>query len=330
MLITHFFSNTIGDATGTVTVPNLSGGTTSVAATQLPRPSDWNSVHALAFTITGNTTNQSTYSGSGVTLSAQGGVVMGFSNSNLIIGAPLLSSYVPYWPASTSTQTLGAMGTSTASAFVFPVVLDDAIAFNAMKLPFSASFVSSTVSGQQTITSNFGLFSNNAGTLSLISSNSFSIAMTVSSVSATISLPTATGTTGYGYGTVSASTTANAQSLFGTAGNRVADLQFGNSMSLPAGLYWVGLHQRQSTSSAAVGLSTGLIGNAMNATSGMAPLGSNTANFTNSSAYHFGAHGVYTSTGSAGYSGTALPSSMLLSGFNNSINVMAMVTFMST
>jgi hypothetical protein len=225
---------------------------------------------------------------------------------------------------------MGAFGTSTASAMVFPFYVDDAMAFNCINLVISMSFVSSTVSGQQTIRNNFGIFSNNAGTLSLISSNSSSIAATVSSISATLSFPMTTSTTGYAYGTVQATGTAQAQSLFGTAGNRIVQMQFGNSMSLAPGMYWLGLQQWQSTSSAAVGVNTALVGNAMNGTSGVGPIGLSTAAYSASSAYHLGAHGVFTSTGLANHSGTNLPSTMALTGFNNNLNVMPLFTFVST
>ena len=332
MQITHFKSDTIADATGTVTFWN--GTTTgSAAATDLVRPSDWNSQHALAFTLTGNTTLTSTGSGSVIPFAASGNLAVGFSNGTLIFSAfgnATVSSLVPYFPASTSSQTAGAMGTSTASALVFPLPIVQDVSFNHVKILQSLSVVTSTISGQQTISSQFGLYSNNAGTLSQISSGSFSMALTVSSVSGTISFPSATGTSGYAYGTSSWSTTAQAQSLFGTAGNRAIDLQFGGNLSLAPNLYWMGVHQRQSTSSAAVGLSSGFVGNAMNGTTNVGPIGQSTANFSSNSAFHFGAHGFYTSTGSAGYSGTALPDSMLLSGFKNNVNVMPMVTFMST
>lgn len=332
MQITHALSLTVGDATGTATIWN--GATTSsIAATAVPRPTDWNSQHALMFTFGGNTTNASTVSGTAVPFAGTGGISIGGSNGSVLFSVgpnATVSTYVPYFPASTSSQTGGAKGTSTASAIVFPIPVYQDIAFNAMRILYSASYVTSTISGQHTISSGWGLYSNNAGTLSRISSGSFSMAMTVSSVSATVSLPNSTNSAGYTHTTLAITTTAQGQSLIGTAGNRVADLVFGGSMSLSPGLYYVGLHQRQSTSSANVGLSTAFIGNAMNATSGVGPMGSSTAAFSASSDYHLGAHGFYTSTGSAGYSGTTLPASMIMTGFNNNLNVMPMVTLLST
>jgi hypothetical protein len=256
---------------------------------------------------------------------------MSFSAPNPGGGAgATLSTWYPWFPASTSSQTMGALGTSTASAMVFPFIVVDAVAFNCINLLVSMSFVSSTAAGSQSITSRFGIFSNNAGTLSLISSNSMSFAISVSSVSATLSYPTGTDTTGYAYGTVSASATAQAQSLFGTAGSRIVQLCFSNSMSLDPGMYWLGLHQRQSTTSNAAGLNTALVGNAMNGTSGVGAIGFSTAAFSASTAYHLGAHGVFTSTGLANHSGTNLPSTMALTGFNNNLNVNPLFSFLST
>lgn len=145
-----------------------------------------------------------------------------------------------------------------------------------------------------------------------------------------MSYPSQTNTAGYTYTTLSGSTTAQIQSLFGTAGNRIVEMVFGNSMSLSQGIYWLGIHQRQSTVGYAGGLSSAMVGNAMNSTTAVGAIGQSTAKFTSNSAYHLGAHGVYSSTGSANYSGTNLPASMMLSAFNNNINVIPLITFMST
>ena len=286
------------------------------------------------------TLSQSSNAGS-VTLSVHGlvfnnanGVTFGTNAGTVTASIPLnatLSTFVPYFPASTSSITAGGFGTTSASAFVFPVILDQDLVFNHIKILQSFSMVSTTnSSGGHTISSQFGIYSNNAGTLSQISSGSLSFAFTGSSVSGTLSFASATGTTGYGYGTSSGSTTAQQQSLWGTAGARAVDMQFGGNMTLTPGIYWIGIHQRQSTSNTAIGLSTAFVGNAMNSTSNVGPIGQSTAAFSSNSAYHLGAHGFYTSTGSAGYGGTQLPSSMLFNGFNNNLNIMPSITFMST
>lgn len=52
--ISHAKSDTVADWTGTVTVGNSSGGTTTMQATDQVRPSDWNSAHAATLQITGS------------------------------------------------------------------------------------------------------------------------------------------------------------------------------------------------------------------------------------------------------------------------------------
>jgi hypothetical protein len=51
LTVQHVKSDTVADFTGTVTVNNSSGGTATVLATNLVRPSDWNSAHALTFNV---------------------------------------------------------------------------------------------------------------------------------------------------------------------------------------------------------------------------------------------------------------------------------------
>lgn len=47
MTVSHVKSNTIADWSGTVTVGNSTGGSTTMAASDMVRPSDWNSSHAI-------------------------------------------------------------------------------------------------------------------------------------------------------------------------------------------------------------------------------------------------------------------------------------------
>ena len=88
MLITHAKSLTVSPATGTLTIWN--GGTTSsIAASDVIQPNDWNSQHALSFVFGGNTTNISSVSGTQVPFAATGGVSIGASNGSLLISAPV-------------------------------------------------------------------------------------------------------------------------------------------------------------------------------------------------------------------------------------------------
>lgn len=69
--ISHIKSNTVADFTGTVTVLNSQGSTVTANATDLVRPSDWNSAHNFFQTISGNTAGSSTASGTNIVF--QGG-----------------------------------------------------------------------------------------------------------------------------------------------------------------------------------------------------------------------------------------------------------------
>jgi hypothetical protein len=65
MAISHIFTNAVPDATGTMTI--WYGATTvTVAATDVVRPSDWNSAHYQFMSATGNTAGQSTFSGTNI------------------------------------------------------------------------------------------------------------------------------------------------------------------------------------------------------------------------------------------------------------------------
>lgn len=87
MAIVHAFSNAVADATGTLTAWN--GATTaSIAATDVVRPSNWNSAHNVVYAMGGNTTNASSVSGTDVVIAGMGGVSVGGSNGSMIISAP--------------------------------------------------------------------------------------------------------------------------------------------------------------------------------------------------------------------------------------------------
>lgn len=92
MPISHVKSDTIGDMTGTVTVMNSVGSTATVAATDLIRPSDWNSAHNQYLTLSGNTAGQSTISGTNIVL--QGGDNITLS-ATTAAGAASAAAYAP-------------------------------------------------------------------------------------------------------------------------------------------------------------------------------------------------------------------------------------------
>ena len=82
MAVSHVKSNTIGDFTGTVTVLNSQGSTTTAAATNLVRPGDWNSAHNFFQTISGATGGDaSTASGTNMVIGGTNGVGVALSTA---------------------------------------------------------------------------------------------------------------------------------------------------------------------------------------------------------------------------------------------------------
>lgn len=308
---------------------------------------------SAGYFATGNTTNNSTTT---LALSSQlfnfaGGVTGGFSNGSVQISAPPVSSlvgasnisvstngstisvyevlannavtqYVPWWPASTSSQTIAAMGVSTGSVFVFPLtVYADYAAADVIQILQSASHVSSTVAGSITHGSQFGIYTLNAGTLSQISSGSYSIGITESSGSATFSYPASTNSAGYTYSTTSVSASGQAQSYFGTVGNRQNGMVFG-PQTFSQGLYWLAILATNSTNGFNGGLSTALVGNAMGAAQSATHWGQASSAGALSGALNW-FWGNYTVTQ------INLPATLATSNISNTIAVMPMVTFTS-
>lgn len=87
MAVSHVKSNTVGDWTGTVTVGNSNGSTMTIAATDLIRPVDWNSAHNQLYTLSGNTNNASTASGTNVVLQGVGGITLIGSTGTIGVSA---------------------------------------------------------------------------------------------------------------------------------------------------------------------------------------------------------------------------------------------------
>lgn len=320
--------------------------TASVAAPGAAAENNW--VNLLGANTAGNTTASGStigYSGINLTLSGTNGSVVNISapavssivgssgisistnGSSITIGKRLQSTYVPFFPASTNSQTLAALGATSGSARFFPIFISDNIAFNALRVMHNLSYATSSVSGQQTITYGYGLFSNNGGTLSSISSSSFSLAVTNSSVSNTVSYPVSTGTAGYTYTTLAQTTTANIQSVWGTAaGGRPLDLQFGNTMSLSSGQYWLGVNLRHSSSSANIGVSIAIGGNANALFNSLAPWGVASSAETTNSKYRvpYGGLGAYT------VSQSSLPNGVPLTQIAHTQTIMPLLSFLST
>lgn len=184
MAVSHIKSDTIADFTGTITGFNSQGSTTTIAATDLVRPSDWNSAHNQFYTLTGNTTGNSTASGTNVIFAGSGGVSVGGSTGTIVISCPsplTYSGFAPY--ADLGMVTIAtSQGTLSVEPMHIPNVQFDRIGF------IINNTNSSNSSGSHTLNFRLGIYTRNASTLSLVASQSTSYGVTHSGTAGSYSL----------------------------------------------------------------------------------------------------------------------------------------------
>jgi len=175
MAVSHVKSDTIADFTGTITGFNSQGSTTTIAATDLVRPSDWNSAHNQFYTLSGNTTNASTASGTNVVF--QGGQLITLGGSTGTIGIRAGFSGNTFWANLDTWQTKSGISNLTALTqrpIFFHMRLPNALTFNAMQVEVSRS------------TSNSNLFTMQAAIYTFVNSTQISrLASAQNSVSQT-------------------------------------------------------------------------------------------------------------------------------------------------
>jgi len=168
MALYHVKSNTVADFTGTVTGFNSQGSTTTLAATNLVRPADWNSAHMMAGTISGNTSGQSTYSGA-TNVVFQGGNNVTLSLATAASAATVLFSaanditrgnWEP-WPPIGGGVAFNTLGQN--SIYLQKLLPGVNVSFNNIERVVSGSTVSSTNSNAVTHTYHYGLYSKGTG-----------------------------------------------------------------------------------------------------------------------------------------------------------------------
>ena len=181
MALYHVKSNTVADFTGTVTGFNSQGSTTTLAATNLVRPADWNSAHMMAGTISGNTSGQSTYSGA-TNVVFQGGnnvtlsLATAASAATVVISAGAGAAYTKtfWYPYNEAVNVAGLHG--QASMVFNPLPLEDALSVDRVVMPLYFSN-SSNSTGTMSASIWFGIYTKNGNTLSLYASTSNSISL---------------------------------------------------------------------------------------------------------------------------------------------------------
>jgi hypothetical protein len=312
MAVSHIKSNTVADWTGTVTVGNSTGGTQTIAATDLVRPGDWNSAHNQYYTLSGNTTGNSTASGTNVIFAASGAASIGGSTGSIIISAPVMSTFEPVPWNGVSTNLVAAGNATSSPVSVWPFVVNHPVSAGIMDLAFSCAFLTvGTSSGRQTMGVGVGLYQRGAGTnstrLESITSQYIQYSVTGNNSSYSISQYTTTAYSGYGAAAQTNSGGSNISSQY--TGLKKIGVPINSYLS--PGQYYLAMMGTNSTSSINVGISLSYFGNIIaTQASAFAPMGSLSSAYTAGSNPDGGrwreGYGSWTSAGSV----TGLPASM--------------------
>lgn len=284
MSVAHVKSNIVADWTGTATVYNSAGATTTVAATDLVRPVDWNSGHNQRYTLTGNTNTafSSTASGTNVIYAASGaGLSIAGTNDTIIWSSPgAISFFKNFVDGAYQTTTI-----SGATSHAFPFNLPEPGSFSFVRIPVSMTSGASTslgtttttsqnISVQMTSTWNAAVYSiatgANSRSLQLVASgscswvarNSISISSgaagsgTVYTVTQGLTYSVEGNSTSTSSGLTSSQTRYDFNNALFTdfTGGRFVDIPFANSLS--AGAYWLVFGNSTSSSANSTAIST--------------------------------------------------------------------------
>ena len=183
MAVSHVKSVTVADFTGTVTAFNSQGSTVTIAATDLARPSDWNSVHNQYFTLAGNTNNASTVSGTNIVLSGGNNITLIGSNGSIGIsaGAGGAGGTATMWqPFNEGVNVAGQRGQGSWALCPMPTPPTAAggiVSIDRVCFPILVSNATNS-SGSITVSMSFGLYTKNDGSLSLAHSTTGTLAVT--------------------------------------------------------------------------------------------------------------------------------------------------------
>lgn len=198
-LVQHVFSNTIPSATGTITVWNVSGVSTTVAATNVIRPQDWNSTHNMSVTITGNTIgNTSVVYGTNISLSGGPGIALSGDSLNSQVGIYMansnqLGTFFPPGGGAIGVNAYATIPLPVSSLYLQPWVPPVNASVISFVLPISMitsnNFTTGASSGSGAWTFTLALYSQNVSTLSSMTSftNLLKYSATSTAITVTIS-----------------------------------------------------------------------------------------------------------------------------------------------
>ena len=187
--ITHAFSQSIVDATGTVTIYNTQGSTQTIAATDLIRAADWNSAHAQLATLGGNTIGLSSLSGSNIILAGGDNItisgIQGANVATISISAGVAAAAPINFSAGTVTGDL--------TAVVFSNSNNVSFGLNGSTITASASVATSL----SNINLSAGSTSNNLSAAVFSNSNNVSFGLDGSTITASATFSGAGNTISY-------------------------------------------------------------------------------------------------------------------------------------
>jgi hypothetical protein len=302
------------------------------------RPSDWNSVHAYTLvdgvSMIGNTAGVAGAISSGTFYMAGGNNITLSQNANSITisnGNVLLSLYEPYPFQASGTGSISANTATSGPLSLFRFNVSDGVAAEYVKVIFSMSMILTTTAAStfvQNGTLQWGIYTNpigiNSTRMSLLGSNSLSYAVTHSGSSMSISQVTTTNASGvYGYGLT---TSANYSISSGYTGLKLMYLALNSTLT--QGDYWLGIHHRQATTSAAHGLRLSLFGISHSFTN-LSPMGSYSSAYTTGTGVPTGlggnwlvANGSYSLAGMSG-----LTNDITMSQITNNVGLIPYMKF---
>lgn len=142
--ITHVKSNVVADFTGTITGFNSAGATTTIAATDLVRPTDWNSAHNQAVSISGATDGTSSHTGTNFVYGATNGLSVSLStaaSAGTVWFGPQHESYFRNIDVLQGSTTMGPLQSTSA---LFPFCLEAPLSVGFVRLLESGSNVAAS------------------------------------------------------------------------------------------------------------------------------------------------------------------------------------------
>lgn len=299
------------------------------------------STQYLAITLGGNTAGTTTFhatnnasiflhGGNNITLSGNGNSITisagaGGGAANTIYG------FEPYPFQGTGTGSISLSSNTSAVQMMVPFTCVENVAAEWLGVILSMNFTTGgTSSFRQSGTLHYGIFTRAAGVnstrLSALTSGTFSYGVTYNNSTITLSHPTSTNSTGYGYGSTSS---AGLNITSGYTGLKSVGLALGTTLS--PGVYWLGLHHRNSSSSFNSGLRMSLFGNSVTMTA-LAPMGSFTSAFSTGTNLHGlvgGNWNQYLGSYSDGAGQTGLATDVTISQMTGNLTVKPYMKFIS-